>query len=170
MTPSDATPRGVLTAGIWTGLIGYGTVIGFFVVVSVFTGSSVFYIPALFGATVFFGLEDPAALVILPGPVFTYNMVHLLVFLVLGMFASWLVAGAERLPVLRYAVAVALIFVAAHTYAALMLFARPLLGGGAWWQIGVAGLLAAVTMGWYLLAAHPVLRQQLRSIPMGDEP
>jgi hypothetical protein len=155
---------------MWAGLIGYGTIVGFFVLVSVFTGRSVFYVPALFGATLFFGLEDPAALAILPGPVLTYNMVHLLVFLAFGAIASWLVAGAERYAVLRYSVVFILIFVAAHTYAALMLFARPLLGGSAWWQVGVAGLLAAVGMGWYLLAVHPGLRRQLRSLPLGDEP
>ncbi len=80
-------PARVLTAGMWAGLIGYGTVVRFFVAVSVFTGRPVFYIPALFGATIFYGLEDPAALAILPGPVLTYNIVHLLVFLVLGTFA-----------------------------------------------------------------------------------
>lgn len=79
MTPSDATPRGVLLREFGPGSSGTG--------------------------------PPPLA-----GPVLTDNMVHVLVFLVLGVVTSWLVAGAERLPVL------------------------------------------------------PVLRQQLRSLPMGDEP
>ena len=96
-----------------------------------------------------------------------YNMVHVLTFLALGMFASWQVSLAEKYPPAQYVVLVVLIFVAFHVFAALMLFAQPLLGGGAWMIVGTAGIAAAFLMGWYLLKTHPLLRKELREIPMG---
>lgn len=162
--------RLVLSGGLYAGLIGYGTVVVVMAVLNVLAGRSPFYTAALFGAALFYGLKDPATLVIAPGPVLSYNMVHMLGFLGLGMFASWLVLLAERYPTLQYFVIVLLVFVAFHVYGALLLFAHSLLGASAWWEIGVGSLAAAVLMGWYLLRGHPLLRRELRELPMGDVP
>lgn len=161
--------RLVLMGGMYAGLLGYGVVVVFMAGLNLVAGRSPFYTAALFGAALFYGLEDPGVLQIGPGPVLAYNMVHLLIFLGFGLFASWLVTKAEEYPVARYVALFTLIFVAAHLYAALVLFAQPLLAGAAWWQIGAAGLLAAIAMGWYLLWAHPGLRRSLRELPIGAE-
>lgn len=161
--------KDVLTGGMFAGLLGYLTVVVLFALLNLAMGRSPFYTPAMFGAVLFYGLEDPAALEITPGPVLAYNMVHVLAFVALGVFASWLVTQAERYPVARYAILVVLIFVAAHLYAALLLFAQPLLAGSAWWQVGVVSVAAALVMGWYLVRQHPVLRRQLTDVPLGDE-
>ena len=52
----------------------------------------------------------------------------------------------------------------------LLLLGLPLLGPAAWWQVGVSGVGAALTMGWYLLRAHPVLRRELRELQWGENP
>ena len=154
---------------MFAGLLGYFTVVVLLAVLNVLAGQSMFYTPAMFGSVLFYGLEDPAMLEIAPGPVLSYNMVHVLVFVALGMFASWLVTKAERYPVARYAIFFVLIFVGAHIYAALLLFAQPLLVGAAWLQILFVSVAAAVAMGWYLLRQHPLLREQLKRVPLGDE-
>ena len=161
--------RATLTDGLYTGLVGYGVVVLSLALVNVARGQSPFYTAALFGSTLFYGLDDPAALQVAAGPVLAYNMVHLLVFLTLGFFTSWLVTVAERYPVTRFLVLFTLIFVAGHVYGALLLFAQPLLAEAAWWQIGVASALAAIAMAGYLLHAHPALRRSLREIPIGAE-
>jgi len=158
-----------LRSGLFAGLIGYGTVVVLVAVFNLLEGRSAFYTPAMFGSVLFYGLRDPAALVVRVGPVLAYNMVHVLAFLALGLLAAWLVSLAERYPIARYGAMFVLLFVAAHVYAALLLFADPLLRSGAWWQIGVASAAAAVTMGWYLLRVHPLLRAGLREVPLGDE-
>jgi hypothetical protein len=160
----------VLSGGLVSGLIGYATVIVVVSALNVLTGRSIFHTAALFGSSMFYGLEDPAALQIEPGPVLAYNMVHVLAFLAIGLFASWLVSVAERYPPAQYFILVTLVFVAFHIFGALLLFSEPLLGGGAWVIVGVAGVAAAATMGWYLMKTHPLLRQELREIPMGDVP
>jgi len=154
---------------MFAGLLGYATVVVLFAVINILAGRSAFYTPAMFGSVLFYGLEDPATLEITPGPVLAYNMVHVLAFLVIGMFTSWLVALSERYPVARYALFFALIFVGAHIYAALLVFADPLLAGAAWIHIGIVSVAAALVMGWYLLRQHPLLREQLKRVPLGEE-
>jgi hypothetical protein len=161
--------KNLLTNGMFAGLLGYLTVVVLFALLNLLMGRSPFYTPAMFGAVLFYGLEDPAALEITPGPILAYNMVHVLAFVALGVLASWLVTKAEEYPVARYAILVLLVFVAAHIYAALLLFAQPLLAGSGWWQIGAVSLAAAIAMGWYLVRQHPVLRRGLGETPLGDE-
>lgn len=162
--------RLMLRGGLFAGLLGYATVVLFFAALNLAAGRSIFHTAALFGSALFYGLDDPAQLEIAAGPVLSYNMVHALGFVAIGMLASWLVAKAEEYPVAQYGLFVALLFVAAHVYAGLLIFARPLLGGGAWWQVGLASVAAAVVMGWYLLRQHPLLRWELRHIDMGEPP
>jgi hypothetical protein len=160
----------VLAGGLVSGLIGYATVVVLVGALNLVMGRSLFHTAALFGSVMFYGLEDPAALRIEAGPVLAYNMVHVLTFLAVGIFASWLVSLAERFPAAQYFILVVLVFIAFHVFAGLLLFAAPLLGGGAWLIVGVSGVVAAALMGWYLLRTHPLLRQELRDIPMGEVP
>jgi hypothetical protein len=162
--------RLILRGGLFAGLLGYATVALFFAGLNLIAGRSIFHTAAMFGAALFYGLDDPARLEIAAGPVLSYNMVHALGFVAIGLLASWLVAKAEKYPVAQYGLFVALVFVVAHLYAGLLIFARPLLGGDAWWQIGLASVAAAVVMGWYLLRQHPLLRWELRHIDMGEAP
>jgi len=161
--------RDAWVSGLFAALIGYGTIVVAFALTNVVQGRSLFHTPALLGGALFFGLDDPAMVDISPGPVLTYNMVHLLAFLALGMLASWLVEEAERHPAARYLVLFVLVFVAVHVYTALLLFAMPLLRSGGWIEIGMASILAAAAMGWFLFARHPALRAELRENPIGAE-
>lgn len=154
--------------GLAAGIIGYATVIVVMGGIDLLSGRSLFYTPALFGATIFYGLDDPAALVIAPGPVFAYNMVHLIAFLLIGLVTSGAIRLAERYPTAQYLLLVMLVFVAFHVYAGLLLFAQPLLGTAGWWKLGLGSLAAAVTMGGFLLRRHALLRRELRELPMGD--
>lgn len=164
-----AETRLVLNGGMFAGLLGYATIVVFFALLNLAAGRSIFYTAALFGSALFYGMDDPATLTIAPGPVLSFNMVHLLALLAIGLFTSWLVAEAEEHPVARYAILVALVFVAAHLYAGLLLFAQPLMAASGWWQIGLASVAAAAVMGWFLLRLHPKLRRELRELPMGEE-
>jgi hypothetical protein len=159
----------MLRGGLFAGLLGYGTVVVVFAILNAFSGRSVFYTPAMLGSTLFYGLDDPGALQVTVGPVLAYNMVHVLGYLAIGLFGSWLVSKAERYPAARFAALFVAVFVAGHIYAALVIFAGPLLGGAAWWQIGVASTLSAVVMAGLLLRLHPLLRAELKRIPLGDE-
>lgn len=165
-----AQTRDTLIGGLWAGMIGYGTVVVVVALMNALSGRSPFYTAALFGSALFYHLRDPAALIVAPGPVLAFNMVHMVVFLGLGFICAWLISLGERFPTTQYLVLVLLLFVALHVYFAVAFLTRPLLGELVWWHIGIASLGAAIGMGWYLLAAHPFLRRELREIPMGDVP
>lgn len=160
----------VVTNGVLTGLIGFATVALLIAVLNIDAGRSPFYTAALFGSALFYHLTDPAALVIMPGPIFAYNATHLIVFLGLGLIVSWLVSVGERHPAALYLIFVALVFVAAHMFLALLVFAQPLLGVAGAWQIALGSAAAAVTMAWYVWHSHPILRHDLRDFPLGDVP
>jgi hypothetical protein len=159
----------VLSGGVFAGLIGYATVVILFAVINVAGGRSPFHTPAMFGSALFYGLEDPGAVDVAAGPVLAYNMIHVVAFLLLGFLGSSLASLAERIPSARFAVLFVLLFVAGHLYAALLIFAQPLLTGAVWLQVGFVSLAAAVAMGWYLLALHPALKGDLMTNPIGDE-
>lgn len=160
--------RTVFAEGAVAGLIGYAAIVLFFVVVNLLAGLSIFYTAALFGSALFYELRDPASLQVAIAPVATYNMVHLLTFLVLGVLAAWTVSKMEKFPLLWVPVLLAVVFVAAYVFMALFIFAEPLLGTVAWWQLGVSSVLAAVLMGAYLFQRHPRLRRELASIAHSD--
>lgn len=160
----------ILRGGLFAGLIGYVTIVVFFAGLNLIGGHSPFHTAALLGSALFFGLRDPALLQVTPAAVLTFNMVHALVMLAVGFLTSWLVAKSEKYPVLQFAVLFALIFVGFHLFAAVVFFAGPLMGRGAWIEIALASVAAAVAMGWYLLRIHPELRQELRDVQMGDVP
>ncbi len=163
-----ASTETLLTEGFAAGLIGYAAAIAVVAGIDLVAGRSIFFTPALFGATLFYGLEDPSALAVAPGPVLAYNMVHLLAFLLLGLTGAWLTGLAERYPAAQYLVLVLLAFIGFHVYVALLFFAQPLLGTAGWWKLGLGSVVAAGAMGWFLLRSHPLLRRELREIPMGD--
>jgi len=162
--------RALLSGGFWAGFIGYVTVVVLVAVFNVLAGRSPFYTAALFGNTLLFGETDASSLAIAPGPVLAFNMIHLLIFLVLGLVASLCVTVGERYPASQYALFAALFLGGLLLYAGLVLFGLPLLGSAAWWQVGVSGAGAALAMGWYLLRAHPVLRRELRELQWGETP
>lgn len=160
----------ILRGGLFAGLIGYATIVVFLAAVNVIAGRSIFYTAALFGSAMFFGLDDPTTLQITPAAVLTFNMVHMLVILATGMVTSWLFAKSEKYPLTQWAVLMALLFIGFHLFAAVTLFATPLLGSYGWVEVLIASVLAAVGMAWYLLRLHPLLRRELREIAWGEVP
>lgn len=62
----------------------------------------------------------------------------------------------EKFPLLWVPALLAVMFVAAYVFMVLFIFAEPLLGSVAWWQLGVSSVLAAISMGAYLFKRHPV--------------
>lgn len=150
-----------LWQGLVAGLVGYAVtvVLGFFADLA--AGGPPFYTPALLGSAFFYGLREPGGMEVSPGPVLAYNGFHLVLFLALGTFASWLAHVAERGQAMWYVAVSLFLFVFLHVQG-LMLFAtekvRSELSAVGMWVVAV---LAVVAMGGYLVWAHPKLRRQL---------
>ena len=83
--------RSIFGEGVVVGLLGATAVAAWFLLYDLAAGEP-FRTPALLGATIFDGLRDPAALVITPGLVLKYTVVHGLAFLAFGVAAAGLFA------------------------------------------------------------------------------
>jgi len=158
----NAERQQALWNSIYTGLIGYLAVAVFFIVLDPLLGRGFFYTPALLGAALFYGLSDPAALVIQPGPIIAYNGAHLVVFLVLGLVVGELTYVSVRLRQQTwYLVTMLVILVLGHLYVALWVLTEPVRSALPVWMITVAGLVAVVAMVVCLLIIYPQLRGEL---------
>ena len=155
----------VFAQGLVAGLAGYATVAVFFAIVNLIAGRSVFHTAALLGSALFYGLRDPAQLVIAPGPVLSYNGLHLVIFLCLGTIAAWLAYLAEKGPELWYVGAVAFIFMAFHTFGFFLALTQPVRAALAPWLMLAAGGIGCAAMAAYLVWVHPRIRWEMRHYP-----
>ena len=71
----------VLKQGTVAGLMGYLVVATVFALANVATGQSPFQTAAVLGATLFYGVTDPAAVTVTPAYLFAFNGLHLVTFL-----------------------------------------------------------------------------------------
>ncbi len=149
--------------GLVAGFIGFLTVAVVFAVGNMIAGRSPLYTAAVLGATLFYGVTDLSQMSTSLAPyVFAYNGAHLLAFLVLGLAGSWLMSVAERGAMLWYPALFFFVFVAFHMIGWVQLAALPVQSAIPSVSIWLAGILAAVLMGFYLLRMHPAVRKQLR--------
>ena len=154
--------------GVVAGVIGALSVATWFLLVDLFNGHA-FYTPALLGNALF-SFVGPTTGGSTMLHVAGYTVFHFAAFAAVGMGVSFLVAASEQVPaalacLLILFVAFQVIFYGVTAALAM----NELLGGMAWWSIGVANLLAAVGMGRYLYRAHPGLRKSFEFVMSGDE-
>jgi hypothetical protein len=147
---------------IYTGLVGYLVVAVFFLVLDPLLGRGFLHTPALIGSGLFYGLTDPAALTIRPGPIIAYNGAHLVVFLALGLIVGQLTYVSLRLRQQAwYLVTMLVILVLGHLYVALWVLTEPVRSDLPVWMITVAGLVAVTAMVVCVLVLYPQLRGEL---------
>ncbi|MFQ5746262.1 MAG: hypothetical protein ACE5HF_03460 [Gemmatimonadota bacterium] len=157
----------VMMEGLVAGLLGYAAVALFFGVVNLIGGRNFFYTAARLGSGLTGAAPGAADTAVLPGPVFAYNGVHLLAFLVIGFVAAWLVFETEKHPdffpiFLFIALGGAFANVAAFTA-----ISEIRSGELSLWAVLGANAAAGAAMGAYLVRAHPRLWRELRE---GSDP
>lgn len=148
--------------GLIAGVIGYAAVALFFAIVNSIEGRSPFFTAAFLGGALFYGVNDPMRTVVWPGAVLAYNGVHLLMFIALGMIASWLADLADRGPQLWYVAAILYAFVIFHLYGFVLLVTGGVQSVIPVWTTMAATILAGAGMFAYLLWVHPRFRAEMR--------
>jgi hypothetical protein len=158
----EPSTTAVYAEGLRAGLAGAATIALWFFVLDVLFRRA-FYTPNLLGTALFrggAGLDDPAALPISSELVLSFTWVHVLVFLVIGIAASKLLALAEREPHAGFGIVLFLVFFECGFLLACMALAEPLLHAMAWTEVLVGNLLAAAAMTIVFRRWHPRLAIQ----------
>ena len=153
----------MVVEGLVTGLIGYFTVVLLFVVINLLAGRPSFHTAGLLGSALFFGLREPSQLVLEPGPVIAYNGVHMMVSLLIGLGAAWLVFQAEKYKPLWYVVF--FIFLAGFVYSVAIMgvFAAEIVQFLSWTTVILANIAAGITAGGYLWWRHSRLMAAIKT-------
>lgn len=154
------TPRPLVKEGVIAGLIGATAIAIWFFFVDAVAGEALFT-PRTLGYALLsiFGPvpEKQSALLLIA----IYTIFHYVAFMVVGMIAAMIVELAKEEPsiLMGFVVLFAAIEVGFYALVGLLQQATPL-GSLAWYNVMVGNLLAAATMGLYLLRAHPILKHQ----------
>lgn len=152
----------VWTQGLIAGVIGYATVAVLCAIEDALTGRSPFYTAAALGATVFYGIDDPARVVVSAPYVLAFNGAHLVAFLVFGLVASWLAKLADQGHQFWFIAGTLFVVIGFHLVAAAALLARNVESALPWQQMWTSGLAGSALIAAYLLWAHPRLRASQR--------
>jgi hypothetical protein len=90
-----------------------------------------------------------------------YTIFHYVAFAIIGIVVAWIVHQARRTPAVLAGFLVMFVVVEFGFYGlAAMLSANSVLGGIAWYQVGVANLLASLVMFSFMWIRHPELKAQ----------
>src|SRR3977135_318286 len=87
----------VLGEGFIAGLVGAAAVALWFLVVDVVAGRP-FFTPAMLGSAVFWGVHDPAQVVIEYSRIIGYTMIHVSAFIIVGTISAVLAAAGDVAP------------------------------------------------------------------------
>ena len=167
--------RSVIREGIIAGVLGATAVALWFLVVDMFAGRPL-YTPEVLGRGLLgiFGREraditdssgDPVLLVVA-----LYTVVHYLAFALVGIVAAAVVRAGETEPSVLAGALILFVAIEIGFYGLTALLSETAqLGNLAWYQIGLANLLAALVMGVYLWRANPALGRTLDHALQGGE-
>ena len=158
--PSEKSPLGVWGRGLIAGGIGYLVTIAFYVVLNVAQSRNPFFTPNALGRSLL-GIpviEEGVAV----GPLLVYNGLHLVVFLVLGLAAAWLLKESGRHPKIWYLGVLLALAVFFHLVGVVVMLAAPAGEAVPAWSVVTASAIAALAMAVYLLGSQPEILQALR--------
>ena len=151
--------RHPLRQGLIAGLIGATAIAAWFLLVDA-VANRPFFTPTVLGAALFdliggaFGGRDQFTNVAL------YTLVHYGLFIAIGVAATYATNALERKPSKLTGLVALFVVLELGVLALTALLVRsPLFGTIAWWQFGIANLIAACSMGMYIWRTHHPLPQ-----------
>ena len=157
---SESAPIPALYAeGLLAGVVGAATVAIWFLIVDAVNGRPL-YTPTVLGTALFgggAGLDAPESIVPSFEMALSFTWVHVLVFLLIGVAASWLLTLAERNPSVGFGVVILFVFFECGFLLASTAVAEPVLEALAWPAVMIGNLLAAAAMAATLWWRHPHL-------------
>lgn len=155
-----ADRQNLLREGTIAGAIGATSVAVWFLILDTIAGSP-FHTPRVLGSAFLSGFDPATAQSSTAMPLIVYTVFHYVAFVGLGIVAAALVRASQREPNIVAGLVVLFVAFEAGFYGLTQLLTpSERLSSLAWWQVGVANLLAAAVMGVYMIRAHPELKRE----------
>jgi len=155
--------------GIGTGLIGAVVVAAWFLVRDALAGRPLLT-PNVLGQIFILGDASPRPEPSNPGAIAGFAVLHLVGFVLIGLFVAWLIHASARSPLAR--IGLVIFFFADLVFLlgiAQMLSSQTRAMFPAW-SVLVAVLLGFLAMGLFLWRRHPGFRAEVSRVPLGDTP
>lgn len=152
----------VLRDGVVAGAIGATAVALWFFVPDLIQGRP-FFTPAALGSALLHGVTDQEAVTVGAGTVLFFSIIHFGVWIGVALIASAILQSAESSPRILFFGMLFFAVLGAHFVGIIAIFAEWILGELAWWNLAFGTLLGAGATVYYLLRAHPRLREKLRA-------
>jgi hypothetical protein len=157
-----------LREGITAGVLGATAVAVWFLILDSVAGRP-FATPAMLGASLatLFGAAGTGPAVV---HVIGYTLFHYAAFIIVGMIVAAVINNAENEPSLLIGFLILFVAFEIGWYGWTALLARPeSFGQLAWYQVMLANIIAAGTMGFYMYRRHASLPRRFWSALAGDE-
>ena len=152
---------GVLWEGVVAGVIGAAAVAVWFFAIDAIRGEPL-RTPKLLGIALLHQ-PDPGSAVL------AYTLLHGLAFVIFGILGAFLVAAAERQPVILFALIIVFTAFEIFFFGAVVILASWILDYVAGWTIFLGNLLAAVAMLAYYFRGHRTLARRLTQAWVEEE-
>jgi hypothetical protein len=144
---------GVLREGVMAGIIGAAVVAVWFFAIDAIHGEPL-HTPKILGSAIL-GTSESS------GAVMVYTILHGVAFIVFGIIGALLMAGAERQPLLIFALVIVFTAFEVFFFGAIVIVASWVLDELAGWTIFVGNILAAAAMLAYYFTSHRTLARRL---------
>ena len=144
---------GVLWEGVVTGIVGAAVVAIWFFAIDAIRGEPL-RTPKLLGIALL-RQPDPGSAIL------AYTLLHGLAFIVFGILGAFLVAAAERQPVILFALIIVFTAFEIFFFGAVVILASWILDYVAGWTIFLGNLLAAAAMLAFYFRGHRTLARRL---------
>jgi hypothetical protein len=164
----DQQHHSTLREGLLTGLIG-GVVVAVWYIAYDFGRGQPGHTPNVLGQVFVARDTIPTVRTIMPQAIAEYSVLHIGVFLLLGILLAWLTHMAIRNPALRMGIWLGLVIAFVFFLGLLFMLYSATDQRFPWWSALGGSVLGIGSMGLYLWRRHPALRGTFRVAPLGDE-
>jgi len=152
--------------GAVAGMLGGLAVAVWFLLLDTVNGRPL-HTPNVLGQVILFGSTSPVTDRILLGGVMGYTLLHIAVFIAVGLGVTELVHLAVTSPVFRFGILMVFVVFQVFFYAFSYAFFVATRGLFPWWAVLIADTLAVAAMVTYLWRKHPSLRRALAHQALG---
>jgi hypothetical protein len=152
----------IIEDGVVTGIMGAAVVAVWFLILDFVRGVP-FFTPSLLGSVLFLGELVDEATTVSATMVFAYTGLHGLLFLIAGVVIAWMFSQFEQNPQLGMVLLLLFMLFESILLGLEVTVVPHLVGALGTWAVGIANLLSAIAMFWFLLRRRPGAWARLRA-------